>query len=397
MSEVTRWAAGLMIGTSLDGIDAAVVGFDDDLRTARVAGHRTLALEAVDPERLRAIASGATTTAGELSALGFALVDDHFRAVQAACAAAGVPRDALHWVAAHGVTLWHAPAERGGHGWQLLPGAALAARLDRTVVHDFRSADLALGGHGAPLAPIADRRLRSSPDEDRVVLNLGGVANLSALPAGGERVFAADVGPANLPLDELVRRHDPGGPGYDLDGAMAAAGTPIEEVLERLAGGAWLRAPVPRSWGREEFGPAWVDALEALVPGAALADRLATVVALEARAVAWLLEHGFGAWRRAEARPLHVLVTGGGRHNAAMMRALASALPAATVDGIEIVGEDADAKEAVDFALLGGLCLRREPSGAASTTGARHDAVLGSVSWGRRPDGAKSSIPQAAP
>jgi len=385
----TLRAAGLMIGTSLDGIDAAVVEFSRDLGTATVLGHRTLDLTC-DSARVRALASGASTTTEEISALGLALVEDHVRAVDAACEAAGVDRSTLDWIGAHGVTLWHAPAERGGHGWQLLSGAALAARLDRPVVHDFRSADLALGGHGAPLAPVADRHLRASDEEDRVVLNLGGIANLTALPAGAEAVFAADVGPANLPLDELVRRNEPMGPGYDRDGASAAAGRVDEELAAALVREPWFEAAVPRSWGREEFGAAWVDSLIERAPERSCADHLATVVAVEARAVGWLLEHGFGdgawAWRRAPREPLHVLVTGGGRHNRAMMRALEHAIPAAKVDGIEILGEDPDAKEAVDFALLGGLCLQRRPAGAFATTGATEDAVLGSVSWGRRPE-----------
>ena len=123
------------------------------------------------------------------------------------------------------------------------------------------------------------------------------------------------------------------------------------------------------------------------MPAASLDDLLATLVALEARAVAFTLERGLGAWRAAPDRPLHVLVTGGGRHNRAMMDALTAALDGATVDGIEVLGEDADAKEAVDFALLGGLCLRRQVAGAAATTGARHDTVLGSISWGTEDHG----------
>ncbi len=370
-----------MIGTSLDGVDAAVVEFGPDLRTHRLLAHRTVPLRAADPARLRALAAGATTTASELSALGFALVDDHERAVRACCADAGVVPVGLDWTAAHGVTLWHAPAERGGHGWQMLPGPALAARLGCAVVHDFRSADLALGGHGAPLAPVADRMLRASSEEDRVVLNLGGIANLSALPAGSDTVLAADVGPANLPLDELVRRDDPTGPGFDRDGAIAATGRALPALVEAILAEAWVRAPLPRSWGREEFGPAWVDTIESRAPEASLADRLASVIEAEARAVAWLLEEGLGAWKRSLAST-HLLLTGGGRHNRALVAALERVLPAVVVDGIEVLGEDADAKEAVDFALLGGLCVRRRAAGAWTTTGARHDTVLGSVAPG---------------
>jgi anhydro-N-acetylmuramic acid kinase len=381
MADRTLRAAGLMIGTSLDGVDAAVVEFAHDLRGHRLLAHRTLPLRAADPARLRAIAAGATTTAAELSALGFALVDDHEQAVRACCADAGVAPLDLDWAAAHGVTLWHAPSERGGHGWQLLPGPALAARLGCAVVHDFRSADLALGGHGAPLAPVADRMLRGSNDEDRVVLNLGGIANLSALPAGAGTVRAADVGPANLPLDELVRRDDPTGPGFDRDGAIAATGRALPALVESILAEAWVRAPLPRSWGREEFGPAWVDTIESRTPEASLADRLASVIEAEARALAWLLDEGLGAWKGDDAST-HLLLTGGGRHNPALVAALERALPAVVVDGIEVLGEDADAKEAVDFALLGGLCVQRRAAGAWTTTGARHDTVLGSIAPG---------------
>jgi len=375
-------AAGLMIGTSLDGVDAAVVEFTADLRGHRLLAHRTSPLRAADPQRLRAVAAGAATTASELSALGFALVDDHERALRQVCSEAAIDPARLDWAAAHGVTLWHAPAARGGHGWQLLPGPALAARLGCPVVHDFRSADLALGGHGAPLAPVADRLLRASSDEDRVVLNLGGIANLTALPAGAEVILAADVGPANLPLDEMVRRADPEGPGYDRDGALAVTGRVVPELVAAILAEDWVRAPLPRSWGREEFGPRWVDSIEARAPGTGLVDRLASVIEAESRALAWLLDEGLGGWKRAHSAT-HLLVTGGGRHNRAAMRALERALPGVVLDGIEVLGEDADAKEAVDFALLGGLCVQRRGAGVESTTGARGDTVLGSLAPGR--------------
>ena len=377
-------AVGTMVGTSLDGVDAALVEFadTDSLRPVTVLGFRTVALQDAPALRLREVAADASCTASELSALGFAVAADHERAVRAVCAEAGQEVAELGWVGAHGVTVAHQPGRRGGHGWQLLAAGALAARLRCPVVSDFRSADIALGGEGAPLAPVADLHLRVGEDEDRVVLNLGGVANLSALPAGARRpreVVAADVGPANLPLDELVRRHATDGSTFDRDGNRAAAGRVQPEVVRAVLAEDWVRAPLPRSFGREEFGPSWVDRFEARTAGLSLEDRLATLVEIEARAVAHVLREEAGPWMRRAPDALRVLLTGGGRHNRALERALARALAPARVDGIEVLGEDADAKEAVDFALLGGLRLRHRAAGAAATTGATRDTVLGAV------------------
>ena len=386
MADRPLLAVGLMVGTSLDGIDAALVAFDADLRSAVVRAHRVDPLRHADAATLRAIAADRAVTASRLSALAFAVVDDHEAAVRAVCADAGIEPRSLDWVGAHGVTLAHVPGPERGHGWQLLPGGALAARLGCPVAYDFRVADIALGGQGAPLAPVADVRLRSAPDEDRVILNLGGIANLTCIGAAGATVVAADVGPANMPLDELARRHDPAGPGHDRDGERAARGRVHEGLLQTLLVQDWVRAPLPRSFGREQFGAAWVDVLEDAFPDLGLDDRLATVVALESRAVADLLDMIGDGWRRAPDVPLRVYVTGGGRHNLAVLRSLATHLPAATVDGIEALGDHADAKEAVDFALLGGLCVSRRAAGAWRTTGAREDVVLGSVAWGKRDD-----------
>lgn len=387
-------AVGTMVGTSLDGIDAALVEFTDAprLRDPVVVGFDTFALRSVTATRLREIAAGAPTTAAELSAAAFALARDHADAVREVCARTSVGIERIAWVGAHGVTVAHAPGRRGGHGWQLLNATALAAWLDVPVVSDFRSADIALGGEGAPLAPVADLHLRTSDEEDRIVLNLGGIANLTALPAGARHpreILAADVGPANLVLDELHRRHTGGAESFDRDGASAQRGRPDQEIVQDLLSESWVRQPLPRSFGREDFGPRWVDAYEHKSRRLTHEDRLATLVEVQCRAVTFLVDDGLGAWRRARTRPLHVLLTGGGRHHAAMVAALQRLLSPARVDGIEAVGEDPDAKEAVDFALLGGLALRGRAAGAAYTTGAERDVVLGTVS-DPRPRGAGS-------
>lgn len=389
MSITPLRAVGLMVGTSLDGVDAALVEFDDadGLCVPRVLAFVTLDLVSAPAPRLRAIAAGAPTTAQELSVASFALARDHERAVRTVCARAAVEVQSLAWVAAHGVTLVHAPGARGGHGWQLLNGGALAAWLDVSVVGDFRSGDIALGGEGAPLAPVADLHLRVSDTEDRIVLNLGGIANLTALPCGARsarEVRAADVGPANLALDELHRRHTAGRESFDRDGAHAVKGRVDAAIVRRLSEQAWVRAPLPRSFGREEFGPDWVDAYEKMTAHLGHDDRLATLVRAQAEAIAWVVREALGSWRAAPERPLRVLLTGGGRHHAGFVAELGAVLAPSRVDGIETIGEDPDAKEALDFALLGGLALRHRAAGAAATTGAQRDIVLGAV-WDPRP------------
>jgi anhydro-N-acetylmuramic acid kinase len=377
------FAVGLMVGTSLDGVDAALLELPTrgDWTRARVRAHRTSALHHANPGRLRELAGGAPSTVAELSALRLRIARDHEDAVRTVCAAVGLDPSALAWVSAHGVTLWHEP--QAGHGWQLHAGAALASWLCCPVIDELRLGDIALGGQGAPLAPLADLLLRRSDTEDRVILNLGGIANLTALPAGVRRmedVHAGDVGPANLLLDGLCRLHDEGQEdAFDRDGALGLSGSADEALVERLMKEAWVRKPLPRSYGREQFGPAFLGKFVAATEGLREGDRMATAVLLEARAVAIFLHELIGPWRSKPGEELRVFLTGGGRHNVALTRALQRCLPEACVTGIESLGISADAKEAVDFAVIGGCSLLGELPSVSTVTGARADATLGTL------------------
>lgn len=372
------WAVGLMIGTSLDAVDAALVEFDED-GAVEPKGFVTTPLDPALAERVRAAAEGQALPAQGWAELEDAVTRAHEAAVRGVAPGA-LQRGLLRFVAAHGVTVRHAPAV--GQTWQLLDGAALAARLCLPVACDFRRADVALGGQGAPLAPLADLALRASPERDRVLLNLGGIANLTALPAGATgagEVRAGDVGPANLPLDELCRRHHH--EAFDRDGALAASASPDPALSAWIEAQEWWRRPLPRSFGREEFGPAFVDALES-VADLPLAVRLSTLVESEARAVAFFLEDLVGDWRARPDEPFQLLVTGGGRHNAAWMTSLARHLSDAEVQGIETIGVTADAKEAVDFAWLGWRRWRGIASDTPPLTGAARATVLGALHGG---------------
>ena len=284
-----RVVAGLMSGTSLDGIDAVVV---------RVEGTGAdLALETLgfvsEPygddlrEALAACVETATSHVRLVSQLHFRLGDRFADAIEHALDAAGLPPEALDLVGSHGQTVQHVPSPEEIAGvparstLQIGSPAVLATRLGTPVVADFRAGDLALGGQAAPLVPYLDGALFTDAAETRVLLNLGGIANLTVLPPGGPPVTAFDTGPANMVVDALALRLT--GRPYDADGALAARGTPDEPLLADVLTAPFFLQPPPKSTGREDFWTPFVDWLVARGPSDP-ADLMATATAFTARA-----------------------------------------------------------------------------------------------------------------
>ena len=369
-----RVVVGLMSGTSLDGVDAAVVRvegsgaglavealsfvsepYDDALRSALAA------CVEVDTSDVRLV-SQLHARLGER----FAEVARH-----ALDAAGGAAPDL---VGSHGQTVQHVPEPEDCAGvptrstLQIGSPAVLAARLGAPVVADFRAGDLALGGQGAPLAPYLDGVLFGSETETRVLLNLGGIANLTVLPAGGPPRSAFDTGPANMVLDALALRLT--GRPYDEGGALAARGTPDEALLADLLTHPFFAAPPPKSTGREDFGAAFVDRI--VGRGGDPADLMATAAALTARSVA-------GAVRALRPAPARVVASGGGVHNAALMAMLADALAPVPLETTAAHGLDPDAKEAVLFAVLAHEWCEGVRTGLPAVTGASRAAFQGSL------------------
>ena len=248
--------------------------------------------------------------------------------------------------------------------------ATIATALGVPVVSDFRSADLALGGQAAPLAPYIDEALFAHPAETRVLLNLGGIANLTVLPPGGPPTAAFDTGPANMVIDALALRLT--GRGYDLDGALAAAGTPDEAVLEDVLTAPFFVQPPPKSTGREDFGTPFVDWLVGRGPSDP-ADLVATATAFTARSVADAVA------RFVDPTPDRVIASGGGVHNPTLMRMLAGALAPVPLETTAAYGLDPDAKEAVLFALLAHEWANGVRTGLPAVTGASRAAFQGSL------------------
>ena len=373
-----RVVLGLMSGTSLDGVDAVIVrleGTGSDVRVETL-GFATEPYDEALRAALRACVEATTSDVRLVSQLSVRLAHHFGDVAERALAEAGLDAGALDLVGSHGQTVQHVPDAEACAGvptrstLQLGCPATLAARLGAPVVADFRAADVALGGQGAPLAPYLDAALLGSAEETRVLLNLGGIANLTVLPPGHAPTLAFDTGPANMVIDALARRLL--GVPVDTDGATAATGTPDEALLAQLLDAPYFHRPPPKSTGREDFGTAYVDRVLADGP-AAPADALATAVALTARSVAAAVE------RFVPAAPARVIASGGGVRNAALMRALADALGPVALETTAAYGLDPDAKESVLFALLAHEWANGVRTGLPAVTGASGAAFQGSL------------------
>lgn len=369
MSIAPQLAVGLMSGTSLDGVDAALVriGGPGEVELVRYACRPYAPVER--EELLRAVTEASVP---ELARLHAHVAEWAAQTVEMLLAESHVSPSQLGFIAFPGQTVWHEPPLVS---WQLGEPAILAERFGVRVVSDFRSRDVAAGGHGAPLVPMADVLLFGAPDHPRVLLNLGGMANLTYVERRGklEGAFALDTGPGVAVIDEIARLNDPALP-YDRDGLLASLGTPAESVLAQLLADPFFQQAPPKSTGRERFGQGYARALFARVPGP---DGVATAVELTARSIVRAIDH----W--VPGTP-EVVVSGGGCHHPLLMASLALHLrdvrgqPPALRRFDELFFSG-DAKEAVAFALLGYLLLHEQPGNLPSATGARGFRLLGSV------------------
>jgi len=376
-----------MSGTSADGIDAAVVEWPESSKAPRP--FRLLAFHEVpfDPGlqgRIHELAAGRTSpgeTLRELAGLDVELGERFAAAAGAAAAAAGISLEAVDAVASHGQTVAHHPELRAT--LQIGDPSVIAERTGCTTVADFRTRDLAAGGEGAPLAPFFHFAALSDPGEARLILNLGGIANVTWIPrgAGPDDVLAFDVGPANALVDGVVLSASGGSERYDAGGVRARRGRVDERLLRELLDDDFLRRPPPKSTGRERYGSAEAEALAAAAEreGRSTDDLLATLVAFTAESIRHAVETHLEGPRALD----RVLVGGGGTRNPAVMEAVAQALPSATVEPSDSAGVPADAVEAMAFALMGRNTLLGLPNHLPRCTGAGREAVLGEIVPGR--------------
>jgi anhydro-N-acetylmuramic acid kinase len=359
-------AIGLMSGTSLDGVDAALVelrpradGYDvrllrfltkpfDENLTAQL-------LAALPPRR------GGTA---EIAALGRRLGEAF-----AGAARAVLQQERVDYVASHGQTLWYDAASHTT--LQLGDAFVIREAIGATVCYDFRSADCAAGGTGAPLAPYVDALLLRSAYVDRAALNIGGIANVTALPKSSHQIFGFDTGPGNMLIDAFIRERTSGTQRFDRDGALASQGIVDESLLEEMLRNAYFAMKPPKATGRERFGAQFLREHRA-VDALRLEDALATLTELTAASIA-------NAIRSLPLSQPEIVVSGGGAHNRHLLSRLAARLAPDRVEISDAMGIPCDAKEAIAFAVLGYETLRERAANVPAATGARAPVVLGAI------------------
>lgn len=378
------WVVGLMSGTSADAIDAALVEWPDGVaaRPFRLLAYQELPHDPSLQTEIHRLAAGelpGEAMLAELVRLDRVLADRFADAVLELLRGAGVSPSRVAGIGSHGQTVAHHPE----HGGTLQIGcpARIAERIGRPVVADFRRRDMAMGGEGAPLAPFFHHAVFCDPQESRGVLNLGGIANLTWLPAGdpGARVMAFDVGPANSLTDGVVSLESGGRERCDIDGRRARNGRVVDAYLAEMLRDPYLARPAPKSTGRERYGLAearrWLE--RAGRDGVPVDDLLATLVAASVRAVAL-------AWRQMAGSEAargrgRILVGGGGVRNRFVMESLVRAMEGVPVEPMEAAGVPADAAEAMAFSLLARNALLGIPNQLPQVTGVREARVLGVV------------------
>ncbi len=357
---------GMISGTSADGIDVALVRFDPE---PQLLLGRTYRWDDALRNRLIELGQGGEATSlDELGELDVQVAQAFAHAAGRLITQSGLDRAQVRAIGSHGQTVRHRPDGTFPFTWQMGDGNVIAERTGIPTVADFRRRDVAAGGHGAPLMPAFHAAMLHAPSEDRAVLNLGGIGNLTLLPGSGA-VRGFDTGPANALLDAWCERHT--GQAFDAGGAFAASGQVDTKLLDRLLDETWFTLPPPKSTGREQFHLAWVEDKLGKTK-ATPADVQATLLELSAVTVA-------NALRATQPDTKRVMVCGGGVHNPLLMERLASRLAGITVESTQVHGLHPDYVEAMGFAWLARETLAGRPGNLPSVSGAKGLRVLGAL------------------
>jgi anhydro-N-acetylmuramic acid kinase len=379
--------AGIMSGTSLDGIDVAIVEITGTKfsRRVEVLAVRTTEYPRLVREALFAISNTITHTAS-VSRLNFLLGELYADAFLATCSENGIDPKSVGLIGMHGQTIFHEgdPVEYLGHRvastLQIGEAAVVAERTGILTVSNFRERDMAAGGRGAPLVPYVDYLLFRDNKVGRVALNIGGIANLTAIPARSrpEHVMAFDTGPGNMVMDALVGQFTDGKQRYDRAGRIAAKGNVHERLLLSMLSDSYYSKAPPKTAGREQYGQEFVSGL--MATGIPVADLIATATELTARTIALAIQRFVEPYTSVR----DLIASGGGAHNDVLMARLGELLPQMEVTTSADFGIDVDGKEAIAFAVLAHASGCGEGANVPSATGARRAAVLGKVSAATR-------------
>lgn len=354
---------GIMSGTSLDGVDAALVDLSQEVPRL-VASHYQPYAEPLK-ETLLALHQPTHDELHHAQMIASRLAREYADATQTLLKEAGVPAAAVQAIGCHGQTVRHRPEH--GYTIQLNNGALLAELTGIHVVGDFRSRDIAAGGQGAPLVPAFHDRVLRHPNIHRVILNIGGIANLTDL-APNKTTIGFDSGPGNLLMDAWIAKHQ--GKAYDKDGAWAASGKVIPALLQRLLAEPYFAAEPPKSTGRDLFNSDWLQSH--LNGSESPADVQATLLALTGDSIAAAVQDFCIGTKE-------IYLCGGGAHNNALVKHLQEALPQRRIQKTEELGIAADWMEAIAFAWLAQQTMHLRPGNLPAVTGAKHPCVLGAI------------------
>jgi anhydro-N-acetylmuramic acid kinase len=379
-------ALGIMSGTSADGIDVALVRVAG--RKASLENFAAFPFPARVQKAILKLGEGRAVTTGEISQLNFLLGELFAGAALAACKKFRVAPAQIAVIGSHGQTVFHQgiPAAFNGRRiastLQIGDPSVIAVRTGVTTVGDFRPADMAAGGQGAPLVPFVDFLLYRHPRIGRAALNIGGIANVTVIPAGAkiEDVYAFDTGPGNMVIDALVRHYTHGRKAYDRNAEMAEHGTFLPRLSDELMRDNYYVKPPPKSAGREQYGEAYVRRVLAHRDSrrAKPEDVILTVTGVTAHAILY----AFSLFVFSRTKVNELIVSGGGVHNPLLMKALGAAFESDfRIRESSELGVPGDAKEAFAFAVLACETLRRRPANVPGATGAKKAVVLGKVCY----------------
>lgn len=380
-------ALGIMSGTSADGIDVALVRIAG--RKATLENHAAFPFPPQVQKAILRLGEGRAVTTGEISQLNFLLGERFAEAALAACRKFHVKPAQVAVIGSHGQTVFHQGSPAPFHGrrvastLQIGEPSVIAARTGITTVGDFRPADIAAGGQGAPLVPFVDYLLYRNARIARVALNIGGIANVTVIPAGASLadVYAFDTGPGNMVIDALVRHFTSGRKGFDRDAEMASRGALLPGLLQTLLRDKYFSERPPKTAGREQYGEKYLRGLlsQREARRASAEDLIRTATILTALSILDAF-HRFIAPRTNVAE---IIVSGGGAHNPLLMAQMQSGLNRVRLRTADEFGLPGDAKEAFAFAVLGYETLHRRPANVPGATGAKRPVVLGKVCYAR--------------
>lgn len=386
-SKAEKWVIGLMSGTSLDGVDAALVrlsgcGLDTKVELVHFASR------AYDPEireRLKELCTRERSDVALVCGMNSYLAELFADFALETIAAVGLSKHDIDLIASHGQTIWHIPEADANDPYlvrstlQIGDLSVLAKRTGILVVGDFRPADMAVGGQGAPLAPYGDFILFRSEEKGRIIQNIGGIGNCAVLPALAlpEQVVAFDTGPGNMIIDQVVQTLSEGERMYDEGGAWAAQGEVDVEFVEQRMRHPYFRLSPPKSTGRELFGKSYAEEFieSARARGLRESDIVASATAFTARTIV----QGYDDFVFPSYDVRDIIITGGGAHNKTLLQMIADMIPGKCVMNSAALGLNDDAKEAIVFAILGNDFMHGVANNLPSATGADRPVVMGKL------------------